>query len=193
MLTNHPVPSTLISSVYREWRLHGSPSENPDLSKYYHSPDVQDGYFPMAVSEKAKGATVKDLKHYFQLYFPHGKYPDEADVSGDARQLWTELTALGRTLVGWIDDHMPADVRRSIQQKIGEGRTLSECVSEQCTMLRVLHYPGYADAEVEAGAVRPLMKTSTSSQCCRPARLVGCGSSRTDGSVVRGAVGGGRS
>lgn len=156
VLTNHPVPSTLISSVYREWRdfmvrLH----ESPDLSaKYYHSPDVQDGYFPMAVSEKAKGATVKDLKHYFQLYFPHGKYPDEADVSGDARQLWTELTALGRTLVGWIDDHMPADVRRSIQQKIGEGRTLSECVSEQCTMLRVLHYPGYADAEVEAGAVR---------------------------------------
>jgi isopenicillin N synthase-like dioxygenase len=155
VLTNHPVPSELITGVYDEWRsfmvrLH----EDASLQeKYYHDLATQDGYFPMAVSEKAKGAKVKDLKHYYQLYFPHGQYPD-ADVSDDARKLWGELTTLGKTLVGWIDDHMPPEIKARIQQKIGQGRTLSECVSDERTMLRVLHYPGYADSEVEEGAVR---------------------------------------
>lgn len=156
VITNHPVASGLITGVYDEWRdfmvrLHKDAALS---AKYYHNLATQDGYFPMAVSEKAKGAKVKDLKHYYQLYFPRGKYPDEADVSGAARQLWSELTGLGKTLVGWIDDHLPDEIRRSIQEKIGEGRTLSECVSDERTMLRVLHYPGYADKDVEEGAVR---------------------------------------
>ena len=116
-------------------RLH----EDTALSgKYYHNLATQDGYFPMAVSEKAKGAKVKDLKHYYQLYFPHGKYPAEADVSGAARQLWGELTGLGKTLVGWIDDHMPPEIKARIQEKIGEGRTLSECVSDERTCVSFL-------------------------------------------------------
>jgi len=174
VLTNHPVSNELIQDVYTEWRdlmimlnEHAAtaqlPPPPPDGSasasasnlaeKYYRSQESQDGYFPMAVSETAKGAFVKDLKHYFQCYFPHGKFPRE-EASGDAQLLWSGLVGLGRELVGWIDDHMPPEIRETIQQKIGAGRTLSDCVSDARTMLRILHYPGYIDADEAPGAVR---------------------------------------
>ena len=49
---------------------------------------------------------------------------------------------------------MPPEIRATIQQKIGAGRTLSDCVSDARTMLRILHYPGYTDADEAPGAVR---------------------------------------
>ena len=57
-----------------------------------------------AAAEQAKGAKARDLKHYYQCYFPHGRYPKE--VSDNAEQLWKDLTALGKTLVTWIDANM---------------------------------------------------------------------------------------
>ena len=123
VLTNHPVSNELIQGVYAEWRdlmitlnehaataqlppphPGGSASASASASasnlaeKYYRNQERQDGYFPMAVSETAKGAFVKDLKHYFQCYFPHGKFPRE-EASGDAQLLWSGLIGLGPILV----------------------------------------------------------------------------------------------
>lgn len=160
VLTNHGVDPELISGVYDEWRelmvrLHEDVnSAEPSLAvKNKFDVETQSGYFPMAVSEKAKGATARDLKHYYQLYFPHGQYP-RGEVSDGAERLWKELVGLGKTLVDWIDEHMPPEIKATIQKKIGPAKTLAECVSDDRTMMRVLHYPGYADAEQEAGAVR---------------------------------------
>mmetsp|Transcript_61062 Transcript_61062/g.68356 ORF Transcript_61062/g.68356 Transcript_61062/m.68356 type:complete len:464 (+) Transcript_61062:324-1715(+) len=125
--------------------------------KYYFNMMTQDGYFPTAVSETAKGATARDLKHYYQLYFPHGKYPDHTDVTEQARVLWTELVHLGKTIVGWIDEYLPPEIRATIEEKIGKGTTLSECVSDHQTMMRILHYPGSggkSPPKKEDGAVR---------------------------------------
>jgi len=176
VITNHPVASPLIEEVYDEWRsfmkvLHEEAvrqqedsAKRPRLDddnaaapsnlseKYFRRLDTQEGYFPMASSEKAKGASVKDLKHYFQCYFPSTKYPEE--VSDKAQKLWSELVALGKQLVNWIDEYMPPDIKATIQEKIGEGRMLSDCVSDTRTMLRILHYPGYKSGEEELGAVR---------------------------------------
>lgn len=131
----HPVSNDRIQDVYGEWRdfmirLHGEAATAdfaPEATaaaaaavgsggianlaqKYYRELQTQAGYFPMKAAETAKGATVRDLKHYYQCYFPsHGRYPSE--VSDGAFQLWSELVSLGKTLVQWIDDHMPAKVR----------------------------------------------------------------------------------
>lgn len=178
VLTNHPVEWDLVAGVYSEWRdflcrLHGDAVRggvgaeeaeegggggagargDGDLAaRHLRDPVTQTGYFPMAGAETAKGAVARDLKHYYQLYFPRGRYPDE--VSDGARRLWTALLSLGRTLVGWIDDNMPPDVRSTVQRRIGEGVTLSDCVSEDCSMLRVLHYPGLPESARSDGAVR---------------------------------------
>ena len=178
VLTNHPVADELTSGVYAEWRdfltrLHrdatsaaeggggtagleevaAGEGEGNLAARYLRDPIKQAGYFPMSRAETAKGATAQDLKHYYQLYFPNARYyPDE--VSDRAEALWRELLALGKTLVGWIDEHMPADVRATIQAKIGAGVTLADCVSDDRTMLRVLHYPGGLASARPAGAVR---------------------------------------
>jgi len=79
VLTNTPVTNELIREVYDEWRefliqLHNDHTRNssndddhPNLAeKYYLDIQKQDGYFPTSISETAKGATARDLKHYYQ-------------------------------------------------------------------------------------------------------------------------------
>lgn len=160
VLTNSPVSNDLIQDVYSEWRefmirLNKDQKENPPNSlakKYYLNVEAQDGYFPTAVSETAKGAKTRDLKHYYQCYFPHGRYPEE--VSDNARRLWMGLTNLGKILVGWIDDNMPPEIKVTIERKIGKGVRLSDCVSDKQTMMRILHYPGSLGDDEAPGAVR---------------------------------------
>ena len=45
---------------------------------------------------------VKDLKQYYQLYFPHGRYPTE--VSDTAARLFDAVIKLGHELLTWIDE-----------------------------------------------------------------------------------------
>eukprot|EP00930_Biecheleria_cincta_P083913 TRINITY_DN73413_c0_g1_i1.p1 TRINITY_DN73413_c0_g1~~TRINITY_DN73413_c0_g1_i1.p1 ORF type:complete len:330 (+),score=67.52 TRINITY_DN73413_c0_g1_i1:127-1116(+) len=157
VVTNHPLKCDLIRSVYKEWNgfmkelMMDDAKKDPALAnKYKFDPAIQDGYFPMSTSETAKGATVKDLKHYFQLYFPHGRYPDE--VSDDARNLAMQMQDFGKTLVQWIDDYMPERVRQKIHDKCG-GPLVNE-ISRERTMFRILHYPAYESSQQEIGAVR---------------------------------------
>ena len=160
VLTNSPVSDDLIQEVYSEWRefmirLHGEATGGAPgnlAEKYKYDLATQNGYFPCAAAEQAKGATARDLKHYFQCYFPHGRYPSE--VTDKAEQLWKALTAVGTTLVSWIDDNMPTEIKATIEQKIGKGVTLSDCVSYDRTMMRILHYPGATGADEPPGAVR---------------------------------------
>lgn len=124
-------------------------------NKYLFSPDTQDGFFPMARAESAKGQTVKDMKHYFHLYFPNGRYP--AEVSDKCRRLFDQMYKLGIELLGWIWDHMDEKVKVSLLEHRGMDRdkfTLCDTASMMRTLLRVLHYPSYKDGDEEPGAVR---------------------------------------
>lgn len=157
VLTNHGVPEELIQSVYSEWQgfLRELDSERragkmDRVEKYRFDPVYQDGYFPMNVSETAKGNSIKDLKHYFHLYFPNGRYPNE--VSQKARVFAGELMKLGSTLVQWIDEYMPEDVRKVIHERLGG--PLADEISQERTLFRVLHYPAYDASATEEGAVR---------------------------------------
>lgn len=168
VLKTHPVDWKLVDDLYKEWRIflqrlaRGASKEgaNPEDSsaealyaKYTFNPEKQDGYFPMSVSEKAKGANVKDIKHYYQCYFPWGRYPEE--VSDGARQLYGQTTSLGRKLLQWIE----ADIRKTlptVAKKLDEKLkcSMADAIGMEQTMLRVLHYPAYDESSVEPGAIR---------------------------------------
>jgi len=120
--------------------------------RYHFDPATQDGYFPMKISEKAKGASVKDLKHYYHFYM-NGRYPKE--VSERARILGEKMRKLGRELVKWIDEYMSQEIRSKLPENMQpQNGGLSEWVCDEQTLLRILHYPAYKSGSEEPGAVR---------------------------------------
>lgn len=91
VLKTHPIDWNLIQTVYNEWQ---DFLKSGDADKYLFDVENQDGYFPKDVSEVAKGETVKDIKHFYHLYFPNGRYPEE--VSSAAREMFEKMMKLAR-------------------------------------------------------------------------------------------------
>lgn len=158
VLVNHGVDRKFIEGVYDEWRGFmmsldekvKAEGGHDCIKEYLRSTDVFDGYFPMDLAETAKSAAVKDIKHYYHLYFPHGRYPKEA--SDDARKMFDLLYDLGLTLCEWIDDGLSPETRQRLKDQ--GMQSLSETVSREDTLLRILHYPAYDGDKAEPGAVR---------------------------------------
>lgn len=142
VLKTHPIDWNLIQTVYKEWEAF---LKSGNADKYLFDREKQDGYFPKDVSEVAKGESVKDIKHFYHLYFPWGRYPEE--VSDAARKMFDQMMQLGETLLEWIDDYMDPEVAKKLPQR------LKDTVSRPGTLLRVLHYPAMKGDE-EPGAVR---------------------------------------
>lgn len=142
VLQNHPISWSMIEKIYLEWLAFFNTSEK---FNYKISNESQDGYVSTEIAETAKGAKVKDIKEFFQLYFPNGKYPNE--VSELSREYFYETFELGRKLCGWLQSYMPDAAKKRLSMPI------PEMLSVERTQLRVLHYPGLQGNE-EAGAVR---------------------------------------
>jgi isopenicillin N synthase-like dioxygenase len=160
VLTNHG----LQVNIYDEWREFFK-SGNAAQDKYSPNGVSQDGYFSTKHAESAKGAKVNDLKQYYQLYFPDGRYPDE--VSSHARDMFFAMLALGGTLLDWIDDHMDPTVRQQVYDNLRKneaksGRVvegaqdlrIADLIDPRQTMLRILRYPPLGEVEVREHAVR---------------------------------------
>lgn len=142
VLENHPLDNALIDEIYQEWIEFFNHS---DKQIYLYHKTTQDGYFPMTVSEKAKGATLKDLKEYYQ-YYPWGQYP--ASISDKTKTLYTALEQLASTLLHWLDSELTSAISERLSMP------LSEMIhGSQQTMLRILHYPPLSGEE-PIGAVR---------------------------------------
>ncbi|GAB4224833.1 MAG: 2OG-Fe(II) oxygenase family protein [Francisella sp.] len=142
VLKTHPIDWNLIQTVYDEWH---NFLKSGKAYQYLFDVDNQDGYFPKEVSETAKGEKIKDFKHFYHLYFPHGRYPKE--VSSAAKEMFEEMINLGKTLLEWIDDYMDPKVASKLSQR------LKDTISYENTLLRILHYPAFQGDE-EPGAVR---------------------------------------
>ncbi|MCX7122901.1 MAG: isopenicillin N synthase family oxygenase [Gammaproteobacteria bacterium] len=142
ILKNHPVSWAKIEKVYAEWDAF---FKSEAKRNYPINTETQDGYVPTDIAEKAKGAAVKDIKEFYNLYFPWGRYPQE--VSPLARSLFEDMFNLGKTLTHWLELYMPEEAR----QKLSE--PLSAMLSMERTLFRIIHYPGLRGGE-EAGAIR---------------------------------------
>ncbi|TAL58555.1 MAG: isopenicillin N synthase family oxygenase, partial [Legionella sp.] len=142
VLENHPIDIGLIDDIYAEWMsfFHGE-----EKHKYLFNVDTQDGFFPASISEKAKGAEIKDLKEFFQ-YYPWGQFPDS--LSNKTQKLYVQLTQLSTTLLGWLQEELPESIAAKLSMPLS-----SMIEGSDQTMLRILHYPPLSGDE-PAGAVR---------------------------------------
>jgi isopenicillin N synthase-like dioxygenase len=142
VLRNHPLQQSLVEGIYAEWLAF---FKTEAKHQYAQDPVKLDGYFSPSVSETAKNHTLKDLKEFFHIY-PWGRYP--AEVSDAARRYHAAGSALAATLLGWVEDNSPAEVKARYSMPLPQMIEGSDH-----TLLRVLHYPPLHGDE-EAGAVR---------------------------------------
>lgn len=143
VLYNHPIDLELIEKVYQEWK--GFFKDPLMKQKYLFKNETQDGYFPESVSEVALGHTKKDIKEFFH-YYPWGQFP--AHLSQDTHKLYTQLSQMAHTLLGWVEQALPPEISQALSMP------LSNMIQESPqTLLRILHYPPI-EGGIPKGAVR---------------------------------------
>jgi len=142
VLKDHPIAPERIDEAYRLW---GGFFASPEKEAFKVKPPAPEGYFPFR-SENAKGSPAKDLKEFFQVY-PRTALPDGPAEA--TRALYRDLSALGETMLGWIEDNTPDDVKARLSEPLPDMLRGSEQ-----SMLRILHYPAQDGATPEPGATR---------------------------------------
>jgi isopenicillin N synthase-like dioxygenase len=140
VLKNHPIQQSLVSSIYQNWQDFFNTEEKSAL---LFDRETQDGFFPMSVSETAKGFKKKDIKEYYH-YYPWGKCPQS--LKDEIATYYQEANSLAEELLSWIEKHSPKEVAELYSQP------LSNMIKEsQQTLLRILHYPPLSgDEELDA-------------------------------------------
>jgi len=129
VIKNHPINIELVNAVYNEWDVFFNSENKHD---YKFNLEKQDGYFPFG-EENARGYTHKDLKEFFQIY-PWGQYPNL--LSNKTMELYGNLCDISGTLLSWVEDNCPGEVKNSFSQP------LSKMIDKSPqNMLRIIHYP----------------------------------------------------
>lgn len=142
VLKNHPISTSMIKKVYKDW---GEFFASEDKHHYLFDEHDHDGFFPMEVSEVAKGFDIKDIKEYYH-YYPWARQP--ACIGPETLQLFNEMSRLAGELLGWIEQETPEEIRAKFSIPLSE--MITSCPR---TLLRILHYPPLTGNE-QPGAVR---------------------------------------
>ena len=78
-------------------------------------------------------------------------------MSDAAKKLFEDLTALGKVLFQWVEDHLDPEIKARVLKRLKEENgfnSISDTLCQNKTMMRILQYPAYNESEVPVGAVR---------------------------------------
>lgn len=142
VIENHPIDQALIDEAYQAW---GAFFNSDEKYQYAFDPKKHDGFISQSLSETAKGFEVPDIKEFYH-YYAWGRCP--TSLLTLTQTLAAAMTDMAKTLLTWIEEHMPAAVSEKLSMpltKMIEGSEL--------TLLRFIHYPPLTGNE-PAGAVR---------------------------------------
>ncbi len=141
VVSDHGITKELIEKVYREWAdfFAGSAKHS-----YLFNPETQAGYFPFR-SENAKDSPIKDLKEFYHIY-PGFSLP--STLSPATQELYSSLMQVGSSLLRWLDENSPSEVRSLFSMPLAQMIERSEK-----NLFRIIHYPPLVGNE-EAGAIR---------------------------------------
>jgi isopenicillin N synthase-like dioxygenase len=147
IVTDHGIPKHVFEDCYVAWEsFFGHPKYK---KRFTFNKETQYGYFPMK-SEKAKGATVADIKEFFHFFGnnPTNQLPNlPIEIKKATTEAFIELEALSVKLLNAIERGTPPEVNKCDRQ-------WSEAVNGSWnTLFRILHYPPLGP-DVEEGAVR---------------------------------------
>lgn len=130
VVANHPISNQLIDQAYTLWYDFFKSSE-----KHNHpfNPQTHEGYISAEMSETAKGYHAKDLKEFFH-YYPGKACPQSCEAVSS--ELATQLKSMAGTLLKWVDDNAPEEVRANFSMRLPEMIENSDH-----TLFRLIHYP----------------------------------------------------
>ncbi|MDJ0614284.1 MAG: 2OG-Fe(II) oxygenase family protein [Rhizobiaceae bacterium] len=141
ILKDHPVSAAKIERMYDTWK---SFFDRDDKAEFAVKPDEVHGYHGFK-SENAKGSAHKDLKEFYHVYEDR---PVPDGVEGETRPFQSEMIGIGRTLLGWLDDNSPENIKGALSEPLVEMVNGSND-----SLLRILHYPP-VEEDITPGEVR---------------------------------------
>jgi len=139
-----PIASDELERLYGDWLGFFRGADKRSYLADPLAPVPQGGYWPPEVSETAVGHTVRDLKEFFHVV-PGAELPPALRDGIEAYR--QRALDFARVLLGWLHRRAPAEVMSRFPAP------LPSLLSEQHSVLRVVHYPPLAGGE-PAGALR---------------------------------------
>lgn len=142
VLSHHPLQQALIDKAYSLWYEFFNSDKKHEFA---FDKKTHDGYASTELSETAKGYDQKDLKEFYHYYLG-GRCPKACRAV--SIQLATELTAMASTLLSWIEQSSPLDVKAKFSMPLPK-----MIKNSHLTLLRLIHYPPLTGNE-PTGAMR---------------------------------------
>lgn len=137
VLKNHPIERKTIESIYSRWQ---NFFDGEDKNTYLFNSDNQDGFFPVDISETAKGNNNKDIKEFFHFY-PWGRCPEQ--LKNELDNYYKQASVLASKLLFWVEKEVPKDISTMFSEPLP-----NMINGSYKTLLRILHYPPMKENEI---------------------------------------------